>query len=126
MSAIAVVASIAIGVAFLVAGGSKLAAGPAWPRQAADLGAPRFVVPVLPWVELAIGAALVVQLGRPFVAIAAVSLLVAFSVLIALRLSQGRRPMCACFGAWSAKPIGAGHLFRNGALIALGILALAA
>ncbi len=126
MRTVAVVASIFVGVAFLVAGASKLAAGRAWPRQAADLGAPRIVVPVLPWVELAIGAALVVQLGRPYVAIAAVSLLVAFSVLIALRLSQGRRPTCACFGAWSAKPIGPGHLFRNGALIALGVLALAA
>lgn len=125
MSVVALVASILLGVAFLVAGGSKLAAGPAWPHQAAELGAPKLLVPLLPWLELATGAALVVQLAKPFAAIAALALLVAFSVLIAVRLSQGRRPVCACFGAWSAKPIGPAHLLRNGALIALGILALA-
>lgn len=125
MSAVALVASILLGLAFLVAGGSKLAAGQAWSHQAAELGAPKLLVPLLPWLELALGGALVVQLAKPFAAIAALALLVAFSVLIALRLSQGRRPVCACFGAWSAKPIGPPHLLRNGALIALGILALA-
>ena len=125
MSVGSLLASIALGVAFLVAGGSKLAAGPAWPAQASALGAPAVVVPVLPWVELAVGAALVLQLGRPFAAIAAIVLLVAFTGLIALRLSQGRRPACACFGAWSAKPIGASHLLRNAALLVLAGLSFA-
>ncbi|MEO6653706.1 MAG: MauE/DoxX family redox-associated membrane protein [Ilumatobacteraceae bacterium] len=124
MSAVGAVASVLLGIAFLVAGGSKLAAGPAWPQQAADLGAPTLVVPILPWFELATGAALVVQLGDPVPAITAIALLLAFSVLIALRLSQGRRPACACFGAWSAQPIGPTHLLRNAALIALGVLAI--
>lgn len=125
MSVVALLASIVLGGAFLVAGGSKLAAGPAWPAQASALGAPAVVVPVLPWAELAIGAALVLQLGRPLAASAASVLLVAFSGLIALRLSQGRRPSCACFGAWSAKPIGASHLLRNAALLVLAGLSLA-
>lgn len=125
MRAVALVASIVVGVAFLVAGGSKLAAGRSWPAQAAALGAPALVAPALPWVELAIGAALVLQLGRPVAALAAIVLLVAFSGLIGLRLSQGRRPACACFGAWSAKPIGASHLLRNGALLVAAVVALA-
>lgn len=125
MSTVAFVASIVVGVAFLVAGGSKLAAGPSWPVQAAGLGAPSIAVPLLPWVELVTGAALVLQLGRPAPAIAAIVSLAAFSGLIALRLSQGRRPVCACFGAWSAKPIGPSHLLRNGALLGLAVLALA-
>ena len=124
MSAVAFAASVIVGLAFLVAGGSKLAAGPSWPAQASDLGAPAIAVPTLPWVELAIGAALVLQLGRPVAAVAAIVLLVGFTGLIALRLSQGRRPACACFGAWSAKPIGASHLLRNGVLLALAVLAL--
>jgi uncharacterized membrane protein YphA (DoxX/SURF4 family) len=124
VTVVALLASILVGVAFLVAGGSKLAAGPAWPAQAAGLGAPPFVVPVLPWVELGVGAALVLQLARPVAAVAAIVMLVAFSALIALRLSQGRRPACACFGAWSAKPIGASHLLRNAALLVLAVLAL--
>ncbi len=125
MSAVAFVASVLVGLAFLVAGGSKLAAGPSWPAQASDLGAPAIAIPTLPWVELAIGAALVLQLARPVAAIAAIVLLAAFTGLIGLRLSQGRRPACACFGAWSAKPIGASHLLRNGVLLALAVLALA-
>ena len=124
MNALAVGASIVVGVAFLVAGGSKLAAGRSWPAQAAALGAPAFVIPVVPWVELVIGAALVLQLARPAAALAAIVLLVAFSGLIVVRLSQGRRPPCACFGAWSATPIGASHLLRNGVLLVLAVAAL--
>ena len=37
---VAVVASVLLGLAFLVAGGSKLAAGRAWPDEARGLGAP--------------------------------------------------------------------------------------
>lgn len=124
MRLIADVAAVVVGLAFLVAGSSKLAAREGWRRQAADLGAPAVAVAPLPWLELIIGASLVVWLGRPFAAIAAIVLLIAFTGLLALRISQGRRPACACFGAWSASPIGPKHLARNGALLALAVLAL--
>lgn len=123
MSTVAALAAVGVGVAFLVAGGSKLAARAEWAAQARDLGAPSIAVPVLPWTEVAIGAALVTQFARMVAAIAAIVLLVAFTVLIGLRLSQGRRPACACFGAWSARPIGPGHLARNAALIVLAVVA---
>jgi uncharacterized membrane protein YphA (DoxX/SURF4 family) len=125
VSGLALVASVVLGLAFLLAGGSKLAAGPAWPAQANGLGAPAFVVPVVPWLELVVGAALVLHLAAPAAAVVALVLLVAFTGLIARRLSQGERPPCACFGAWSATPIGPSHLLRNGALIVLAIVALA-
>jgi uncharacterized membrane protein YphA (DoxX/SURF4 family) len=86
VSTLALIASIGLGAAFLVAGGSKLAAGPAWPQQARGLGAPELSIPVVPWLELAVGAALVAQLVPPLPAIAALVLLVAFTVLIAVRL----------------------------------------
>mgnify|MGYP001813362816 FL=1 len=123
MDAVALVAGVLLGVAFLFAGGSKVAAGDSWPQQASDLGAPRWVVPILPWVEIVLGAALVTQIARRPAAVAAVALLVAFSALITLRLAQGKRPPCACFGAWSTKPLGPGDLVRNAALIVLGVLA---
>ncbi len=126
MSTVAVVASVALGLAFLVAGGSKLAAGDAWPAQAHGLGAPAIAIPTLPWIELAIGAALVFRLVPPWPAVAALALLVAFSALIGRRLAQGERPPCACFGAWSAKPIGPTHLLRNAGLAVLGLVSLAA
>ena len=125
MSTVALIASVALGVAFLTAGGSKLAAGEAWPTQARGLGAPAIAIPTLPWLELVVGAALVFQIVPPIPAIVALALLVAFTALIAARLREGRRPPCACFGAWSAKPIGPSNLVRNGALIVLGLIALA-
>ncbi len=125
MSTVAPIASVALGLAFLTAGGSKLAAGEAWPTQARGLGAPALAIPALPWLELVVGAALVFQILPPIPAIVALALLVAFSALIAARLKEGLRPPCACFGAWSAKPIGPWHLVRNGALIVVGLVALA-
>ncbi len=124
MSAVGVVASILLGLVFLVSGGSKIAAGPAWPEQARGIGAPAFVVPVLPWVEIVLGAVLALQLAPIVAATTALVLLVVFTALIVHRLSQGRHPPCACFGSWSAKPLGAGHVARNAGFIVLGVGAL--
>ena len=122
MSAVGVVASVLLGLVFLVSGGSKIAAGPAWPRQAAGLGAPAAVVPALPWVEIALGAVLVMQLGDPIAAVIAFVLLAAFTVLIVRRLMEGQHPACACFGAWSTKPLGVGHVVRNVGFMLLAVV----
>lgn len=124
MSTVGVVASIVVGIAFLAAGGSKLAAGPTWPATAKEMGAPTFTIPFVPWVELAVGAALVAQLAVPVPAVVALGLLVAFTALIVLRLSGDDRPSCACFGSWSAEPIGRIHVIRNLVLMALAVLAM--
>ena len=124
MGAVGLIASIVIGLAFVLAGASKLALGPAWPVQARGFGAPAWAAPVVPWIELAIGAALVAQLAEPVAAVAAIGILLLFTALIVRHLLAGRAPECACFGAWSARPIGTGHLVRNSALLALAILAL--
>ena len=126
MSSLALVASILLGIAFLVAGGSKIAAGDAWPAQARGLGAPTFVIPVLPWFEILLGAVLVVQLAPIPVAVVALIALAAFTGLIVRRLAQGEHPPCACFGAWSTKPLGPGHLVRNGVLMLLAVIIIAA
>lgn len=123
MDALRVVAAVAVGVAFVVAGGSKLAARESWSFQAVGLGAPRWSIAAVPWVELVIGAGLIAQVGRRVFAVAAAGLLLAFTALILLRLREGKRPPCACFGALSAKPIGAGHVARNVAMIAAAVLA---
>ena len=124
MSAVGLVASIVLGLVFLVSGGAKIAAGPAWPEQAAGLGAPALAVPVLPWIEVVLGAILVMQLAPVAAAAAALVVLAAFTALIVRRLSQGRHPPCACFGAWSTKPLGAGHVARNAAFMVLAVVAL--
>ncbi len=124
MDMVAVVASVVLGAAFVVAGGSKIAAGDSWPSQARGLGAPAWVIPFVPWVEIVVGAALIAQFAEPWAALLALLMLAVFTVLIGVALSQGRHPPCACFGAWSAKPIGAGHLARNAGLLVLGVLSL--
>ena len=124
MDVVSFVASVLLGIAFVVAGASKLASGVAWPAQAIALGAPFFVVRYVPWAELAIGATLIAQVGEPVPAYCAIVMLLLFSLVISKRLSEGQRPPCACFGAWSAKPIGPGHLARNAVLLGLAVLAL--
>ena len=123
MSAVGVVASILLGVVFLVAGASKIAAGPEWRAQARDLGAPASIAPMLPWLEIVLGAILVVQLAPVAAAVAALVVLGAFTALIARRLAEGRHPPCACFGSWLAKPLGPGHVARNVGFMALAVIA---
>ncbi len=124
MNALAVVAGIVVGLAFVVAGASKLAAGRAWPAQAAGMRVPRSVATVVPFVELGVGALSIVQVWRPWPAVAALVLLAMFTVLIVAHLRADSHPPCACFGAWSAKPLGWGHVARNAALAALAVVAL--
>ncbi len=124
MGVVGLVAAIVVGLLFVLAGASKLALGPAWPEQARGMGAPRSIALVVPWIELGLGALLVVQLARPWAAVGAIAILVLFTGLIVRHLIEGRRPDCACFGAWSSKPIGPGHLLRNTAFLALAVLAL--
>ena len=124
MGAVASVAAVLLGAAFVLAGAAKVAAGRGWRVQAGQLGAPRWAAPAVPWVELAVGALLVTQVSEPWPAVAAIVLLLIFTGLIAVRLAHGEHPPCACFGAWSAKPIGPTHIARNAVLLMLGMLAL--
>ncbi len=124
MAAAGLVAAILLGLVFLVSGGSKLAAGRAWPEQARALGAPPLLVQVLPWLEIVLGALLVVQVAPVLAAASALTVLVAFTVLILRRLAEGEHPPCACFGAWSTKPLGRSHVARNVGFMALGVVAL--
>lgn len=123
---IGAIAAVALGVAMTLAGAAKVAAGPQWPAQAAALGAPGIAVPVLPWFEIVLGGLLCAQVARPVVGVLTIALLIAFTALIVLRLAQGRRPPCACFGSWSATPLGWRHLVRNAALIVVAIVAVVA
>lgn len=116
----------ALGLVFLVAGGSKVAAGRRWPAQAAGLGVPRSLAPLVPWAELVIGALTFAGVWRPWPAVAALVALVGFTTVIGWQLAHGRRPACACFGAWSVAPLGARHVVRNAAFIALAAAAIVA
>ena len=121
---LAFVASLALGIAFLVAGAAKIAAGPLWAQQAQAIGAPQASVAVVPPLEIVIGALLCTRVAPVVFAVMALALLALFTALITVRFAQGKRPPCACFGSWSARPLGWRHLLRNGVLMALAVVVL--
>lgn len=116
-------AALIVGAVFVVAGVSKLSAPSQWRSQAAGLSVPGGVAGVVPYVELSVGALLLVQVQRSATAWCAVVMLLAFTGVLARQLMQGKRPPCACFGALSVRPIGVSTLVRNGALIAVAVVA---
>ena len=123
MNALRLVTSVALGLVMCAAGVSKIRLGSAWLAQGRELGAPAAVLPAVPWFEIGVGALLIAQVATPVVAIVALITLQLFTLLIVANLGRGRRPPCACFGAWSAKPLGWGHVARNIVFMVLAGLA---
>lgn len=124
MDLIGRIAAIGLGVMFVVSGIYKLIDGPAWPRQAADMGVPRTIALAVPYYEIVLGAVLVSSLFSPFAEIAAAITLGVFTVVIVQRLLDGSRPPCACFGSRSNRPLGRRHLVRNACLLAVAAVAI--
>lgn len=119
-----VAARVVLGLVFLVSGATKLV-DRTWPRSAAAFGVPVWAARALPAVELTVGAGLVPGLGGAWLVAAAAALLLVFTVVIVVRLrSDGDRPVCACFGAWSARPISWRTVARNVGLLAVATLAV--
>ena len=123
-STISNLARVVLGVVLLVAAGAKVVAGRRWVDQAAGLAVPRPIAAAVPWVELAIGAAVVSGFAEPWPAMIAIGLFAVFTVLIIVHLGRGLHPPCACFGSLSAAPLSWWQVARNGALILLGVLSI--
>jgi len=122
-SAWGVLAAVAVAAVLLVAGVSKVGRPRDWRNQSEGMGVPWPVARAVPFVELGLGALLLLQVQRHVVAWLALALFVAFTGLLVLRLAQGRRPPCACFGSLSVRPVGPGNVARNGVFIALSLAA---
>lgn len=118
-----VAAAVVVAVVLLVAGVSKLARPVQWRSQAAGLGVPASVAPVVPIVEVIVGSLLLVQLHRHALAWTAAALFGSFTLVLVVNLARGNRPPCACFGSLSSKPIGPSHVARNVLFIAVALLA---
>ncbi len=112
-----------MGAVFVFAGVSKLAIGKQWPIQAANLGAPRFLIRLIPWIEIVVGVGLIGRFLSGIANIAALVLLLSFTALIVQQLRQGLRSPCACFGGRSSRPIGWSNVTRNMVLVALVLVA---
>lgn len=119
------VARVVLGVVLLLAGALKLR-DPGWPAAASALGTPAPVVPLVAPAEIGIGALVAAGVATPWPTVAAVVMLAAFTAALLRTLATGARPVCACFGGVTARPIGPASVARNAALIALGAVALVA
>lgn len=124
MNDLAWVCAAIVGSVFVWAGATKLQARAAWAAQARDMGAPRWAIPFVPFLELALGAALVLGWWPRVTAIAGIFVLVAFTVLISANLVRGNRPACACFGVRSARPLSWLFVARNVVFAGLLLVAL--
>ncbi len=127
---VAAIAAVIVGVVFLASAVAKLARPAQWRAQATELvlaghhtGAPVRALDAVPVVEAVLGALLVVQWHRREVALVAAAVLLVFTGLLVVRLAQGRRPPCACFGSLTTKPISWATVGRNVVLIALALVA---
>ena len=98
---------------------------PTTARAFRDLGLPapkRWVGPVAAG-EVVLALLLVV---RPAIGgIAAVVVLIAFSLVLAAAIRRGEQVVCGCFGAANDRPVSVVDLVRNAALVALAVLAAA-
>jgi hypothetical protein len=88
------------------------------------MGAPLWAIPFVPFLELVLGALLVLGWWPRVTTIAAVLVLGAFTGLIVTNLLRGNRPSCACFGVRSARPLSWMFVARNVAFVGLLLVAL--
>ena len=123
VDALAVVGRVSLGLLFLYAAYWKLRSPRAFVVLTVDFrvlprAASRLLGWWLPYVEAAVGVALVIGfLVRP-ASIVGFALLASFSLAVIINLLRGRRLKCGCFGA-SSSEIGPFTVVRNGVLIAV-------
>ncbi|MBM36366.1 MAG: hypothetical protein CL460_04270 [Acidimicrobiaceae bacterium] len=118
-----IAARIVLGIVFLFSGALKLR-DPSWPATAREFGSPKPVAIVIAPLEVVLGAMLVVGVGSPWTSISAEIVLAVFTVamLRVMRRPLAQRPVCACFGGWTARPVGTSSVLRNLVLLVLAAI----
>ena len=129
MGSLLVGARVLLGVVFVIAGVAKLRDRPGTLTALAGFGVPPRLRPAvaiaLPLAELGTALALLPPATAQWGGLAALFLLLAFSVGIGYAMLQGRAPDCNCFGQLHSAPAGRGTLVRNLALAVPAALVVA-
>lgn len=116
-------ARLVLAVVFGLSAWGKFADGVGTRKAVGEFGIPISWVPAVAWGLPAVEALVAVALLPPWTAAAAalvaILLLGMFTGAVVRLLRQGKRPVCSCFGASSAAPIGRGTVARNVVLIVL-------
>jgi thiol-disulfide isomerase/thioredoxin len=125
---VVLIARLVLAGVFAVAGVAKLADRKGTRKAVVAFGAPERIAGALaialPLVELAIAGLLLPASTAAVGALGALALLGIFSGAIAVSLARGNAPDCHCFGQLHSAPASWKTLARNGALLALAIVAL--
>lgn len=123
MSLIVVLLRIALSAVFGVAGVTKLLDLGGTRDALKNFGAPLPLIPalalLLPFIELTVAVALLVDNYTSAGAMGALALLGVFVFAISVNLAQGRTHDCHCFGQLHSRPLGWSTLIRN-IIFALG------
>jgi thiol-disulfide isomerase/thioredoxin/uncharacterized membrane protein YphA (DoxX/SURF4 family) len=110
-----------LAVVFAVSAFAKFADRRGFTSSLESFGVPDRLRPSLAWLipvsELAIGLGLLAGSSAWVAGVAALGLLVLFTLAIAVNLVRGRRPECHCFGQLSSAPVGWGSVVRNVVLV---------
>ena len=115
--------ALVVAAVFVYAGVAKFATFNNWTTQAQALGAPDPFVVLVPLAEIALAVLLVGGWRFGETIAASLILLVAFTILLLVRLGDTERLPCSCFGATSQRPMSWVDVGRNMILIALLITA---
>ncbi len=115
--------ALVVAAVFIYAGVAKFATFNNWTIQAQALGAPDPFVVLVPLAEIALAVLLVGGWWFEQTVAASLVLLVAFTILLLVRLGDTERLPCSCFGATSQRPMSWLDVARNVILIALLIMA---
>ncbi|HYD10870.1 MAG TPA: MauE/DoxX family redox-associated membrane protein [Acidimicrobiales bacterium] len=107
--------AVVLAAVFAWAGAAKAVAPQRTQRTFAQLGLPSVLARVVPVVELALGAGLVLAPG--ITAWAALAMLVAFTGLLTKVVVRGESVACGCFGSARPEPVSFVDLVRNALLI---------
>jgi thiol-disulfide isomerase/thioredoxin len=126
---LALIARLVLAGVFAVAGAAKLADRKGTRAAVVAFGAPERIAGTLaialPLAELTVAGLLLPASTAIVGALGALALLGLFSAAIAWNLARGRTPDCHCFGQLHSAPASWRTLARNGALLAIAIVALA-
>lgn len=123
MDMMVALAAAVVWAVFLVAGLRKLRQTEATASTLRDFGLPAAaaatLAPLLPWVELAVVALLLVPRLAVLGAGLALLLLAGFTLVLVAALLRGKRPACNCFGHAPDKPVSWWTAARNAVLLLL-------
>ncbi len=114
-----------VGAVFAVAGATKVLGWRQWILDARQQGVPRVIAGTVPPLELILGTLLIAAPISALVLGSSTTVLLVFTVFIAVSIASGRQTPCACFGARSRRVMSWRDIARNVALMSLLVIAAA-